>query len=100
MAPHSTPAKLAEALAQLSQLGLNIFASCAISSLPEELRTELAKAVPLEGFSSFGLFAHGGRTLWENIEQPALEENHPVDNHSLRCTRRFLEAVAPGAESL
>ena len=91
----------AESLIELSQLGLNLFASCVVNGLPGDLRDEFLNAgISLDEYSSLGLFAHGGRRLWENIKQPALEENHPVDTHSLKCLETFVQRVSPRARTL
>ncbi|HEY8278621.1 MAG TPA: hypothetical protein VIH99_03295 [Bdellovibrionota bacterium] len=89
----ATHSHFSSAISQAASRGLNIFASCPVTELPPDVHAGLCAALDLGAYASFGLFAHGGRTLWENINQPALEENHPVDTHSRSCTEEFLRQL-------
>lgn len=81
-------------LQKLSQEGLNIFGSCLISNIPAEIKSELTTAgVPLENFTSLSMLAHGGRTLWTGIPQPAKKAKHPIDKHTLRQLENFGEML-------
>lgn len=76
--------KFNDSLKYLEDKGLNIFGSCHIRSLPAELQEDLLSAnVPITEYTSLGVLAHGGRLLWENLQHPAKEVEHPFDNHSL-----------------
>ena len=81
-------------LEKLSHEGLNIFGSCLIANLPAEIQHDLTKAgIPLENFTSMSMLAHGGRTLWTRIPQPAIKEQHPIDKHTLRLLEEFGEKL-------
>lgn len=89
-----------EAIKAAARKGLNVFASAPTDSLPKEIQQALKKSIAeLEKYHSIGIFAHGGRTLWENLEKPVIEFNHPVDNLSIKVWQEFAHRALPNAEN-
>lgn len=81
---------LNDCLQKLASEGLNIFGSCLVANLPPEIQNDLTKAgIPIADFKSLSILAHGGRTLWTRIPQPANAEQHPINNHTLRLLENF-----------
>lgn len=86
--------------ALLDDAGLNRQHVFALQALPDDLLQPLALQAHERQLILLG---HGGRRLWQQVQQQlqqnpqSLPEDHPIDAHSVRTARRWLEAVAPGA---
>lgn len=76
--------RLAPAIDILARKGLNIFASLKTKNLSSEILSDFAAAgISLTGRETLCILAHGGRTLWNNLEHPLDEARHPIDSFSL-----------------
>ncbi len=81
-------------LRELAALGLNIFASCRVDRLPEEITSALTSGgITLDQNQSLCVIGHGGKTLWTHLPKPVWEADHPVDNFVLRHVNRLNETV-------
>lgn len=75
----------------LAEAGLNLFASLACAALPEPLKAQLLAAeVPLSAYGRLILIGHGGRHLWAQLQNGAMNVPDPVDSYSLRLTQQFI----------
>jgi len=77
-----------QAIKNLAEDGLNIFASCKTANLPEPLRAQLST------HRSVVLIGNGGRRLWERLPKPVDEHQHPFDRFAVERVKSF----DPGAE--
>lgn len=70
----------------LRSLGLNIFLSAKVSTLPQELysfeATQMEKTICLVGA--------GGPTFWSHLPHP-LQGPHPIDHYSIKVLREFAD---------
>jgi hypothetical protein len=75
----------------LADGGLNLFASLACATLPEQLQAQLiAAGIPLSAYGRLILIGHGGSQLWAQLQNGALNGPDPVDNYSLQHTQQFI----------
>lgn len=75
-------------LRELSQVGLNLFSSAPVSSIPKEIYSfsENQKSKTLV------IIGHGGKTLWEHVKKTSSHLDpsaHPIDQFSLSHIKSF-----------
>ncbi len=83
--------ELKKGIAFLAEAGLNLFAVLDCAALPE--RTEkamLAAGVPLADYARLVLIGHGGRRLWDALQEWGMKTADPVDHYSTTITRQFI----------
>ncbi|MEM7115936.1 MAG: hypothetical protein AAF614_26075 [Chloroflexota bacterium] len=75
----------------LVQQGLNLLAVFDTSQLPAHVTTPLLQSgVELENYSRLVLIGHGGRRLWDVLQQVGMPGDDPVDHFSWEQTAVFL----------
>lgn len=68
---------------ELSLVGLNLQAIINLKDLPVEIVTQLsANTNQFDHFSQLILIGHGGRLMWEKLNESVIESEHPVDDFS------------------
>ncbi len=68
--------------------GLNLAAVLDCAALPAELRAMMT-AVPLERYQRLVLLGHGGRRLWEVLQESEQAASDPVDTYSRNLAQQF-----------
>lgn len=93
--------KIEDGIQFLAAGGLNLFACLDCASFPEKLgRQLLAAGAPLADYGRLILTGHGGRRLWQQLQQVDMSHPDPVDNYSLRLTRQFIHDYLDDADHL
>jgi hypothetical protein len=85
-----------EQLTSLQQQGLNLQAVFDIQSLPTEFIESLsAQCADLNNYHQLILLGHGGRTMWDGLQQSDIDSDHPVDDYSIQCVEQFFADEHP-----
>lgn len=75
----------------LAEGGLNLFAVLDCAALPRAVVTMLAgSAVPLADYRRLVLVGHGGRRMWEAMQERGMQTADPIDHYSMSLTRQFI----------
>ena len=84
--------------AGLAGQGLNLQAVFRLDVLPVALADQLQRLTPrYEWYTQMVLLGHGGRLLWQKVQQAGLVGDNPVDDYSRRVTTDYFEQHhAPG----
>ena len=83
--------QFAQGVQFLANNGLNLFASLRCVELPEALQTQLRHGnVPVDDYSHLLLTGHGGRLLWQKLQEVGMETADPVDTFSTQLTTQFI----------
>lgn len=82
---------VAAGIEELKSIGLNIFLSAKVSTLPKNIysfrNNQLDKTICLIGA--------GGPTLWKHLPQPH-QGHHPIDDYSIKNVKIFAEQYLNG----
>lgn len=84
------------ALDELKQKGLNLFAVTKTCDLPDDIKQLMQDQgieMSLAKNEHLCLFAHGGTELWKHLPHPMNEEEHPVDRYSISMITNFAQKV-------
>jgi len=78
--------------------GLNMLAVLACADLPQQAaQLMLDSAVPLADYRRLVLVGHGGRRMWQALQERGLDTADPVDNYSITLTWEFIHDYLDGA---
>ncbi|MGB0384621.1 MAG: hypothetical protein ACPGWR_07335 [Ardenticatenaceae bacterium] len=84
--------KISEGIQFLSEAGLNLYAVLDCGSLPEDVALMMREqGIRLEEYSRLVLLGHGGRRMWEALNEFGKPPHDPVDTYSLRMTKVFID---------
>jgi hypothetical protein len=81
--------KLNEGIEKLASVGLNIFLSAEVRTLPENLYPWSEE----EKNKTLCLIGHGGRELWKHLPHPLNPSENPIDQFSIKYMEWFAENV-------
>jgi epoxyqueuosine reductase len=82
---------LQEGIHFLADGGLNLLAVFDCAALPEEAaQIMVGSGVPLADYRRLVLIGHGGRRMWETLQERGMETADPVDHYSVSLTRQFI----------
>jgi ferredoxin len=71
--------------------GLNLLAVLDCAALPEAAAEIMeGSGVPLGEYRRLVLIGHGGRRMWEALQERGMETSDPVDYYSISLTRQFI----------
>lgn len=80
----------------LDQHGLNMLAVLNLDSLPEDLLLNLADNHDLKSYTQLLVFAHGGKTMWQALQQsPYKSAVQPIDTFSTYTVDHFFATELP-----
>ena len=83
-------------LSKLQQQGLNLQAVFDISTLPAEFLSQLQQqCADLGQYRQLILLGHGGRTMWQQLQQSDIQSDNPVDDYSIQCVQQFFAHEQP-----
>lgn len=77
----------------LADAGLNRQHVFALAALPPAL---LAPLGDIAGFQQLVLLGHGGRRLWDCVQQAGLASEHPIDDYCVATVDRCFAQYLPG----
>ncbi len=69
--------------------GLNLAAVFDCAMLPTNMLT-MTDDVPWNAYQRLVLVGHGGRRMWEALQEKGMAENDPVDSYSRDLTQQFI----------
>jgi len=80
----------------LNEKGLNLQAVFNINELPEEIIKHLeAQHSTIKDYLQLILIGHGGKTLWQSIQQRPPISINPIDEHSVNTVNKWFSANYP-----
>ena len=86
---------LQQAVDNLAESGLNLYAALDVDTLPDSIRQPLSEdGVDLSRFATLVLLGNGGQRFWETLPTFGLDHPDPIDRYSLALTGRFIEELA------
>lgn len=80
----------------LDKAGLNLQAVFDVESLPVSVWQGLPMDV--SGFRQLILIGHGGRRLWQAMQESTVASDHPIDDFTVSMVRRWFASVCPGQD--
>lgn len=87
----------------LTAAGLNLQAVFHRAALPAELAAAMAALTSGLGWRQLILIGHGGRRLWQAVQEAAgeggLDPDHPIDHFTRHAVARWFAAACPGCDS-
>jgi hypothetical protein len=90
--PHSSPLNHDF----LDRHGLNLQAVFTIADLPPDITDSIRLATNnADSYRQLILLAHGGRTLWQVMNETGIESDNPVDDFSIQIAERFFSEQHP-----
>jgi epoxyqueuosine reductase len=99
--------KLKEGARFLAEGGLNLLAVFDCADLPSPAAQIMAghgvpaaTVVPVAEYRRLVVVGHGGRRMWEALQEFGMETDDPVDDYSIALTRRFIQEYLDGASHL
>ncbi|MCW8906413.1 MAG: hypothetical protein OQL28_04125, partial [Sedimenticola sp.] len=89
--------KLSTAVSELEEKGLNLFSTLRVGSLPESAAALLNQLeLPPGDENRVILIGHGGRRLWQSLQQAHWHHADPIDNFSHAAANRFCQQLLQG----
>ena len=83
----------------LADKGLNLQAAFDLSTLPDDIVQGLADHCQDPGaYRQLLLIGHGGRQLWQGVQQAGSNTDNPVDDYTVAKMEEFLGRECPGAQ--
>lgn len=81
----------------LADGGLNLLAVLDCADLPEPAFQMMAgSGVPLTDYRRLVLVGHGGRRMWQVLQERGLRTANPIDEYSITLTRQFIRDFLDG----
>ena len=75
----------------LADGGLNLLAVFDCAGLPEaSAQIMAASGVPLPDYQRLVLVGHGGRRMWQALQEKGMATDDPVDHYSITLTQQFI----------
>jgi epoxyqueuosine reductase len=75
----------------LAEGGLNLLAVLDCDGLPQPAAQMMYEnGVPLVEYRRLVLVGHGGRRMWEALQEKGMESTDPVDDYSITLTQQFI----------
>jgi hypothetical protein len=93
--------KIEQGINFLSEAGLNLYSVLDCASLPPDVVEVMQQeGIAIEQYSRLVLLGHGGRQLWQALEQFGRQTNDPIDYYSLEMAKVFIERYLDSPRSL
>lgn len=82
---------LHQGFAFLAKAGLNLRAILDCATLPKEVGEMMTSSgIPLTAYTRLVLIGHGGRHMWDAIQEWGWETADPIDHYSMKVTQQFI----------
>lgn len=93
--------RIEEGVRFLAHGGLNLLAVLDTADLPQTVvKIMQNSAVPLAEYRRLVLVGHGGRRMWQALQERGMEPADPVDGYSTTLTQQFIAGCLDGAPVL
>jgi hypothetical protein len=84
----------------LADRGLNLLAVLNCAEMPEPVvQMMVGSGVPLAEYRRLVLVGHGGRRMWQALQERGKDTADPVDAYSIALTRQFIRDYLDDAQS-
>lgn len=94
-------ARFTQGVQFLAEAGLNLFAVLDCAALPAGVATTMTTAgIPLADYSRLVLTGHGGRRLWQKLNESDWQTTEPIDHYSIAVTQAYIDRYLDGAPAL